>query len=722
MLLSSHSNTFINCKVATFIRLPIVSKRKCFDINSSVTVKEHVVSDLLTCEHGDYRTMFHVSGDAIRFTNYHVEKYRNMNLIPLFDYKIKVYNLLNINPQQYIGSPSIFVKAPNGDLYAVFEHYSIKTDNYNYIKYYLFTINNLTKGKEIFRYEGENPGDWMRRDNQNLFPTFSYTKPLYNSFVIIMRIDTHNKLEKNCIYILDLLEDTVKEVSYDLKNYIKKHIDNFVYSLKENYEIIVEADNIFVNPSIVLNHSLTPYTPISVYEEIPDSDCKLIKYKDKIPIYSQCESTFLLKLESIISHKTMQQQNESETKLSCSLVIQFSAYIENNELNILLICKKIQINVSTVDYNMPIDEILLHERHPINHRYNISESRLYSIDAFFDDYVLKNRDIYHWDGDSYKLAYKISNANINTLKRRGMRFITIKNQSVLAIIQPKLAKRNQNYVNLEDNYIVDLSEIKEMININKEQNKQVLIIDVNKYIKRISIKDLVTRILKKIRNRRTKCKSKLYKSYISVETGILYIFIVLRCILLKGKKIQRETLHTRFAIVKHNIRGDPSLSKILFLSNPYSLTYAIHRILPNEILNKINNKEDMNIHFSYFLNYLNNISENENEIFYLHEGELMVRHKITTDNIRNLVSIMEFNDIKYNRKFELRFKSESNSAINSRDRITIKPSINRYDDIVVHSFDIKIITKGTDKHFNYKDAVIFSAINLIYATQINSYN
>ena len=722
MIFSTHGNFLINCKVATFIRLPVVSKRKCFDINSSVTVKEHIVSDLFTCEHGDYRTMFHVSGDTIRFNNHQIEKYRGMNLIPLFDHKSKAYNLLIINPQQYIGISSMFVKVPNGDLYAVFKHYSIKTHNYKYIKYYLLAINNLTKGKEIFRYEGENPGQLMRRDDQNLFPTFSYTKPLYNSFIIIMRIDTHNKLEKTCIYILDLLKETTKEVSYDLKNYIKKNIDSFVYRLKENHEIVVETDNIFVNPRIVLSHFLTPYTPISTHEEIPDSDCKLIKYKDKIPIYSQCESTFLLKLESIISHKTMQQQNESETKLSCSLVIQFSAYIENNELNILLICKKIQINVSTVDYNMPIDEILLHERHPINHRYNISESRLYSIDAFFDDYVLKNRDIYHWDGDSYKLAYKISNANINTLKRRGMRFITIKNQSVLAIIQPKLAKRNQNYVNLEDNYIVDLSEIKEMININKEQNKQVLIIDVNKYIKRISIKDLVTRILKKIRNRRTKCKSKLYKSYISVETGILYIFIVLRCILLKGKKIQRETLHTRFAIVKHNIRGDPSLSKILFLSNPYSLTYAIHRILPNEILNKINNKEDMNIHFSYFLNYLNNISENENEIFYLHEGELMVRHKITTDNIRNLVSIMEFNDIKYNRKFELRFKSESNSAINSRDRITIKPSINRYDDIVVHSFDIKIITKGTDKHFNYKDAVIFSAINLIYATQINSYN
>jgi len=715
MIFITHSNILVNCKVATFIRLPVVSKRKCFDVNSSVTVKEHVVSDLFTCEHGDYRTMFYVSGDTIRFNNHQIEKYRGMNLIPLFDHKSKAYNLLIINPQQYIGISSMFVKVPNGDLYAVFKHYSIKTHNYKYIKYYLLAINNLTKGKEIFRYEGENPGQLMRRDDQNLFPTFSYTKPLYNSFVIIMRIDTHNKLEKNCIYILDLLEDTVKEVSYDLKNYIKKHIDNFVYSLKENHEIIVEADNIFVNPSIVLNHSLTPYTPISIYEEIPDSDCKLIKYKNKIPIYSQCESTFLLQLESIASHRTMQQQNESETKLSCSLVIQFSAYIENNELNVLLTCKKIQINVSTVVYNMPLDDILLYEKYPINNIYNISESRLYSIDAFFDDYVLKNRDIYHWDGDSYKLAYKLSNANINILKRRGMRFITIKNQSVLAIIQPTLAKKDQNYVNIGDNYIVDLSKIKEMINTYKEQNKQVLIIDVNKYIKRISIKDLVTHIVKKIRNRRTKCKSKLYKSYISTKAGILYIFIVLRCILLKGKKIQRETLHTRFAIVKHNIRGNALLIKILFLSNPYSSTFAIKRILLNEILNKIKNKNDRNVHFLDFLNNLNNNSTNENEILYLYEEELMVRHKITTDNIRHVVSIMEFKDIKYNRKFELRFKSESNSVINSRDRITIKPSINHYDDIVIHSFDIKIITRGADKHFNYKDVVIFSAINLIYA-------
>jgi len=157
MLFSAYSNILIKCKIATFIQLPVVSNRKCFDINSSVTLKEHVVSDLFTYEYNNHRTIFYVTGDVIRFTNYHVEKYRNMSIIPLFDHKSTACDLLIINPQQYIGTPSMFVKAPNGNLYAVFKDYSIKTYNYNYTtKYYLFTINNLTKGKEIFRYEVSN--------------------------------------------------------------------------------------------------------------------------------------------------------------------------------------------------------------------------------------------------------------------------------------------------------------------------------------------------------------------------------------------------------------------------------------------------------------------------------------------------------------------------------------------------------------------------------------
>ncbi len=727
MLLSSHSNTLIKCKVATFIRLPIVRGRKCFDTDISLTVKDHVVSDLFTYEYDNHRTMFYITGDIIRFANYDVEKYRNMSLILLFDYKSKTYNFSSIDPQKYIGSPNMFVKSPNGNLYVVFNHFSFKTYNYKYIEYRLITVNNLTKGKEIFRYEEEKPSNWMNSKHQNVFPILSYTYPLYNSFIIIIRIDTHNKLEKTCIYIVDLVKEIVKEIPFEIKNYIKKHI----YDLKENYDIVIESDNIFANSYIAFSRLLSPDVPISAQGVIPDSDCKLIKYRDEIPIYSQCESTFLLQLESIASYRTMKQQNNQETKISCSLFIQFLAYIENNELNILLTCKKIKINVSDIDYNMPLDDVLLYEKYPINNRYNIYESRLYSIDAFFDDYVIKNRDIYHWDGDSYKLVYKLSNANINTLKRRGMWFITVNNQMILAIIQPKIAKENQAYVKIGTDRIADLSKIKEIIETYKVQNKPLLI-DISEYIKKISIKDLVAQLFKKVqnkrKNRRKKCKVELYKSYIFGEAGTLYIFILLHCMLIKNKKTRDKTTYTRFAIVRHNIRESHSPGKIIFLSHPYFLKYNMQSVLLNEIINKIKNKKDKNIHFVDFLKHLFDISKNENEIIYLYNQDLTVRHKVSIQGIRyyvgegtkyDIASIMDLKDIKYNRKSQLKCEGASNIPVGSVKRITIRPSMNRYDNIVVHSFDVKVDTRevGKSLNYSYKAIVIFSTISLVSSTK-----
>ena len=57
--------------------------------------------------------------------------------------------------------------------------------------------------------------------------------------------------------------------------------------------------------------------------------------------------------------------------------------------------------------------------------------------------------------------------------------------------------------------------------------------------------------------------------------------------------------------------------------------------------------------------------------------------------------------------------------------MTIHSSINRYDNITVHSFDIKIHTGDAVRQIervNYKDVVIFSAMNLVYATQLKVYN
>jgi hypothetical protein len=734
MILSLHSNTSPKCKVATFIRLPIVPARKCFDTSISLTVREHVVSDLFIYEYDDYKEFFYITGDVIRFSNHNAGKYRNMSITILFDYKSKVYNLLCLDPQKYIGSPNMFIKTPNGNLYVVLNHFSHKTDNlYREVEYRLFTVNNLTQGKAVFRYEEEKPRNWMFIEGERAFPTFSYTNPLYNSFIIIIRVDTHNKLEKTCLYIVDLVKDAVEEVAYDLKSYVRKYIDHFVRHIKENYGIIVEVDSIFSNSHIAFKRFISPNVSISAQGLIPDSDYKLINYRNKVPIYSQCKSTFLLQMESTTPYRTMHQNNVQEIKLSCSLIIQFFAYIENNELNILLTCKKVQIHTSIADYDVSSNDILLHEKYLIDKKYNIEESRLYSIDAFLSDYLIKNRDIYRWVGDSYKLEYELSNANISISKRKGIYFININNKFVLAIVWPKLLKENQSYLKVGSNWIVDLTRVKETINKHGEEDRQVFVIDVTGYINDLSIKDLVYHIVSKLQNRVTNCeiithKSYItYKSYINAESGILYLFMILQCVIKKSKKIKDWVTSKYFVIAENNIKASPSLSRIVFLSNPYSSTFAISRTLLSEIINKISNQEDRSIYFLDFLKHLNSVSKGENEILYLYDGEIMVRHKIFIKEIIHVISTMEFKDVRYNRKVKLQCEGGIHIVINSANEIKVRMDTKRYDSIMIHGFDIRIVTGAigkvlTEKVFKYNAAVVFSSLNLVHAIRIKIYN
>jgi hypothetical protein len=745
MFVSFNHNVLINCKAATFIKLPALGNARCFNSKSSVTVKEHVVSDLFTYERDNHRIIFHTIGNVIRFTSYNVEKYSSMSIIPLFDYKSKVYNFLSIDPKTYGNGPFVFVKAPNGNLYIIALRFSYKTDNlYRTSQYRLIIIKNLTSGNEIFRYDLEEAGGFVSREIQYVL---IYTKPLYNSFIVLMRIGINNEPGKTYIYVVDLLKENVKEITYNLKNYITEHVGAFVYNLKEKYGFVFEVDNIFANARITVSYFPSPHLTLSGWEEISDDGCKLIKYEDKIPIYSQCEVTLLLQLETVTSHRTMYQQNEQETKLSCSFVIKFSAYIENNELNVMLACKGIQIRVSTDNYDVPTNDILLHEKYPINGRYNIDESRLYSIDALFDDYVFKNGGIYHWDGDSYKLVHKLSSANISMLKRREICFITANNQLVLAVIQPKLIEENPACIRFGNNRIVDLSKIGEIIKACKMQNKP-LIIDVSEYIKTISVKESVEQIAEKIQGKRKKrrkkgrkkCEVGLYKSYTLEEAGTLYTFMLFSCVLIKivsmkNRKIRDKIPYTRFAIVRHDIREGRSNGKIILLSHSYSylLKHNIKSILLNEIINKIKNKEDRNIHFADFLKHLYDTSEKKNEILYLYNQNLIVKHKVFNKGLvyhvgegskYHVESIMEFKDIKYNRKYQLKCESASDIPVGSAKVITVQSSMKRYGNVAIHSFDVKVDTHRVDKSLNYvyKAIVVFSPISLVHSTQIVAYS
>jgi hypothetical protein len=343
MMFGFSNETPIRCKVAKYIRYPKVNRIRYKSDYFSFRAKADEHSDLCIYERGANRTIFFITGDIIRFINQPFEEYRDTNLITLFDRKNNTYNLIGINNQEYEEAPKMFIKAPNGDLYCIFDYSSfVGLDS----KFRVFIINNLTKGKVLFSYidKRKYKSYWEDDLDLKLFPTFTYTSPLYNSFIIIIRTDTHNALETSSIYLVDLVEEKVEEIPYDLKGYIKSHIDDFVDGMREHTNIDLTDASTLREPRVKLYRLSPPDSLVSAWGEISD-DCKLIKYQNETPIYSECESSLWLYLRSITRLRYKHRQDEWKEELSCAVNIHFSVYVKDNELNILLTCKRLKISL-----------------------------------------------------------------------------------------------------------------------------------------------------------------------------------------------------------------------------------------------------------------------------------------------------------------------------------------------------------------------------------------
>lgn len=303
-----------------------------------------------------------------------------------------------------------------------------------------------------------------------LFPTFTYTSPLYNSFIIIIRTDTHNALETSSIYLVDLVEEKVEEIPYDLKGYIKSHIDDFIYAKREHPNIDFTDASTLREPRIKLYRLSPPDSLVSAWGELSD-ECKLIKYQNETPIYSECESSLWLYLKSIIYLRYKHEQKGWKEELSCAVNIYFSVYVKDNELNILLTCKGVKIRLFGLNYDKSKDDILLHKKYPIYSKYNINKSQLYSISTFTEDYLIKDGSLYRLVDNEYKPIYKFEDVSINVLRRDGVYFVTVENGFTYAVVRPSLVRGNRSYVNIPNGRIVDWTKMNEVINIYREQNK-----------------------------------------------------------------------------------------------------------------------------------------------------------------------------------------------------------------------------------------------------------
>jgi len=633
----------------------------------------------------------------INFIKMHREEYRyEVKIIELFDYKTWTCNLLSIDRKKYkltrpVTSPEKFVKSPSGDLYCIVdytyyfndgeddEEYNDEYDKEDKNNYRIFTINNLTKGKVLFRYL-KTDDSWIRQeDGIAVFPYFFVTDPLYNSFIVVMRVDVDNALYHSNIYLVNLLEDAVEEIPFNIRGYIKSHIEDLMYE--------IYVDNLYYGE----DDEDEEFDPAEHYKEAYDFDAddifdteridisllsysnNFIKYQNEVPVYSSYEANFWLNLKSDV--KSKMGRDSWEFDILCEIVL--SIYAENNELNILVTCKDLKITGFIRDYESESAHVLLHKKYPIHsiNEYDINQSQLYSVTSFFKDYLFKDGDLYKLYDDTYEMIHDSTRTPPFVLKRDGVYFIELGssfNEEFVVIPPRYVGKNNERYVKIEDK-IVDLKSINKIANMYSEHNKYGIIVDIQKYAKNLDIKELLKELEKYIKkimqDRGIKQKIMHYDYYFSEKTGDLYMFIIIK------NALDEEA---RFMIVNHKISQPIPYSTIILLSDIYEFeTYSEEEEqqqeeeenrrklknsynLLNEIINgykvlskSINrgrNKKNEDINFIDFLDYSFHRAINRTpSAWFIYDDDLIVRYHISlSDFLKSLKISGTTVNLKYN--------------------------------------------------------------------------
>jgi len=615
---------------------------------------------------------------------YHEEYRYKFKIIELFDYKSWTCNFISIDRKKYnlirpTVNPEIFVKSPNGDIYCVVnytyyfnddevdEDYDDRYDPEDNHNYRIFAIYNLSKRKALLSY-AEKDSSWVREeDGIALFPYFFATDPLYNSFIVVMRVDVHNALHYSDIYIVNLLEDSLEKIPFDIRGYIKSHIEDLMYEIyidnldysgydedeefdpaehyKEFYDF--DADDIFDTERIEI--SLSSYST------------NFIKYENEVPVYSNYEANFSLNLKSKVGRY----------KFDVLCEIMLSIYTENNELNILVTCKDLKITGFIRDYESKSTHVLLHKKYPIHsiNKFNINQSQLYSITSFFKDYLIKDGSLYKFNGNTYQLAYDSNKKLPLILKRNGVYFIELNSSpnKGVAVMPPRyIGKNAERYANIEDK-IVDFKSINNVANMYSEHNNSGIIVDIQEYASIVDINELLKKLENHVKEilqmKGINHTTMHYDYYFSEKTGDLYVFIILE------NALEEKA---RFVIVDHKVSQRITHSTVILLSDIYEFgTYSeeeqkkrrklknSYRLL-SEIINrykalrksinrgKIRKNED--ISFIDFLNYLFHRTINRTAgAWFAYDDDLIVRYHISlADFLRSLKTSGTIVKLKYN--------------------------------------------------------------------------
>ncbi len=645
--------TYIKCRIAKFIRIPVVCRK---NIYGSISLNIHIdeITNIYDMSKNEHKTLFHILNDSIRFITQSSQDYDKLKILPIFDYENGRHIFLGINRKKYnlVDSdtkPRSFVRTPSGDLYCLVDYQSPSSKD---SEYRILSINNLTKGKVAFKVVSGYHTNLRKRAN-HISLYIDYTEPIANSYVVVVSVgnkDASSKEIANNIYVhlIDLVYSSVEKIEYNLEDYVMRELQKAKeYILRYLYQNDIRMVNLLMNKDIFKKPKIQY---VDKYEDKKGGVMKgeIKKYDDKTLAHSRYSLEFQIELEVGVPPGNIKMEIKCTFLLLC--------YYENNEVNINLVSGeggyiKRQYEKDII-YHIPSNITLLHKKYKSHVQLDINKSHLYSITTVCNDIVILDNIVYTIYEDRYVPMLYIL---YNVARHKGFTISSIANY-FLAFVNPRYILKNDKtcaYAKIEnfpyrshEVKVVRLNKILESIDKNVECQKNLIVSTISDLVETIRIGDLVNCVKRKTYGKTEAYRNWHYKYYLDEDQCCLYLFT-----LFYNYANNYKSYVVRFTISRHNIDKYPYSCDIIFKSEEYYLESVQDDLLKasgkimQEVIFKSNRIVRPKIHFHDFLVHLRNflLTYKKYEGSFLYDKEVLIR----TNDIKTEA---EIKDIKYNRQ------------------------------------------------------------------------
>jgi hypothetical protein len=500
-------------KVAHFIRqscLYTTSERNKMYINtevlSSYPLISYYIKYLYTAIEIDYITSFYYNKNNL--IAYYIRSLRDSKrcVIPLYNYAKNDYELVLLDYSCSFSDLHMIcgVKAPNLRVYLL-----MKGDN-------PISIVNASNGTLLYNFYRDSS-----KDENYLF----HSMPIVNSFVLVATRTS----EEIIFHVVDLIKEEIYVQNYSFKK-------------------IIETLSALLNKNVIRNLGKLSFE-VTVSNRINNSIVGLV-------FYDRCTFNISLSFEN---DKADGKKTNISGKIVLEDVLSVVAAYQNNELTVTLqINSNTEVKTPSREYEVDFgsNTVLLSNKYKIDEKYNISQSYLYSVIAYGDDYaIISEHNIYkfvlYYKNRTY-ISFLRKNFIINNLDGiLSTALSTIDANKRIVFLEKdillKSNKTNKYYWEIDNSgfNIIDIDFVRNLSlnNINKKNNTNRIGIDITGKVKHVSLENKLKDIVQHLVGFNAKFGLPVYAYYVDYNAEELYLltwvhlieFEKLRVCLFRGK-------------------------------------------------------------------------------------------------------------------------------------------------------------------------------------------